>query len=254
MPLEPGDAVCLCDTKGRVVGLRVPEPDDVVRVPGLGVVPGGPLIETGYGGRMVLGSRELSVLRPTPALIASAVHHATQVVRAKDTGRILAETGIGAGSIVVEGGTGSGALTCALALAVGDGGRVHGHEPSDKNREVTRASLATFGLADRVELHGARLEDCTVTGADAFVADVPDPASVVPAAAEALAPGGSLAIYAPQVTQARDAAVAAREHDFMQVKALEVIERAWVVDENRARPDHDMLGHTAFLVFGVRGA
>ena len=252
MALRPGDPVCLVDARGRVVGLRAPAAGDVVRVPGLGVVPGTPLLEAGFGGELLLGSHELFVMRPTPALMARAVEHVTQVIHAKDAGRIIAEVGVRPGDTVVEGGTGSGALTSSLALLVGDTGHVHGHEPNGKHRDVTAASLETFGLAGRVTLWSEPLESTTVTGADAFIVDLPDPRSVVAAAARALAPGGRLAVYAPQVTQIQAVVQEARSAGFGDVHVLEVLERPWVVDAERVRPSHDMLGHTAFLMFGVR--
>ena len=64
------------------------------------------------------------VLQPSLSDILRSTKRSTQIIYPKDIGYILIMMGIGPGSIVLEAGTGSGALTTALAWSVGAEGQV----------------------------------------------------------------------------------------------------------------------------------
>ena len=69
------------------------------------------------------GGGRLTVLRPRLADYVLKMPRGAQVVYPKDIGQILVWADIRPGDVVLEAGTGSGALTCALLRAVGPGGR-----------------------------------------------------------------------------------------------------------------------------------
>ena len=68
---------------------------------------------------------------------------------------------------------------------------------------------------------------------------------------KALKNNGEMITYLPNITQVIEF-VNKLDNDFKLVKVVEVIEREWVVDEIRARPEHHGLMHTGFLVFARR--
>jgi tRNA (adenine57-N1/adenine58-N1)-methyltransferase len=59
----------------------------------------------------------------------------------KDIGYILVTMGIGPGTHVMEAGTGSGALTTALAWAVGPQGRVTSYEIRKEMQNLARKNM-----------------------------------------------------------------------------------------------------------------
>ncbi len=68
------------------------------------------------------------VHRPSHTDIQVAMGRNTQIIYPKDAATILVQASIGAGSRVVESGTGSAALTGILARAVGPTGHVYTYE------------------------------------------------------------------------------------------------------------------------------
>ena len=85
------------------------------------------------------------------------------------------------------------------------------------------------------------------------VLDVLEPWTVVPAAAEALAPGGVLLTYTPTVTQLMRVHEACEaDGRFADVATTETFQRGWDVDGLAVRPAHRMVAHTAFLTTARR--
>jgi tRNA (adenine57-N1/adenine58-N1)-methyltransferase len=76
---------------------------------------------------------------------------------------------------------------------------------------------------------------------------------VLPAAAAALRPGGVLVGYVATTTQLSRLVEALREHGgFTEPYAWETFMRGWHVVGLAVRPEHRMIGHTAFLVTARR--
>lgn len=223
------------------------------RVAGLGVVDSASFVGRNWGDAVTLGLREYVLTRPVLADHLRRAERKAQIILPKDAARILLETGLGAGDRVVEAGVGSGALTVVLAHAVAPNGRVHAYDLREDHLAVGRRNLEAAGLAHVVELKvGDVRQGVGERDVDAFVLDVPDPEAAIDAAQNALRPGGVLAVYVPLVGQLEKAVAAARAHGFLDVRALELLERAWVVHDRGSRPDFDMLGHTGFLLFARR--
>jgi tRNA (adenine57-N1/adenine58-N1)-methyltransferase len=84
---------------------------------------------------------------------------------------------------------------------------------------------------------------------DRVVLDMLSPWELLPAVAEVMTPGGSLAVYVATTTQMSRVVESARESAaFTEPSALEVLQRTWHVEGLSVRPDHRMVGHTGFLV------
>ncbi len=179
------------------------------------------------------------------------------VVYPKDAAQILMLGDIYPGATVVEAGAGSGALTCSLLRAVGPTGRVISYELRDDHAEVAernvdhllrRASRRTgsCGCGDVAD-HPA---DEVV---DRFILDLLSPWLVLPTAAAALRPGGVLIGYVATTTQLSRLVEGIREiGGFTEPAAWESLVRGWHVVGLAVRPEHRMIGHTAFLVTARR--
>lgn len=231
--------------------IRVPEQEGTVEVPGLGVLSGSLFAGVSWGQRVSLGRRSMRVFPVTPELAFETLNRGPQVIRPLDASRIAHACGVGPGAVIVEGGVGSGALTAYLAFLVGEEGRVHGFDARKDHLATARGNLGRVGLGDRVAWHHGDLEACEVA-CEAFVADVPAPEAVVPAAERCLEAGGRFAAYTPLVSQVEAVRRALDEHAFVRVRSLEQLSRDWVVHERGARPSFEMLGHSGFLTFATR--
>ena len=150
----------------------------------------------------------------------------TQIIYAKDAALIVMFSGIGPGSRVVESGTGTGALTTALAH---------------------------YGLLDYVEL---KLKD-VVTGiderdVDAVILDLAVPWLVVPQAYEALKPSGTIVSFSPTIDQVVKTVEVLREHNFACIETFECIMRGMQIERGKTRPQTLMTGHTGYITHARR--
>jgi tRNA (adenine57-N1/adenine58-N1)-methyltransferase len=210
----------------------------------------------------VIGAAEGSTLRSSKgmALVAMRPRLADHVLRMKrgaavmypkDAGALITWADIAPGCVVVEAGTGSGALTLALSRAVGPEGRVITVERREDHLRHAQKLIESFlgEIPSNIEFHLGEVEGIlSSNGPDRIILDIPDPWKVVPIAAEALIGGGTFACYLPnipQVQQVRDALW--QEKAFTGTETFEVMMRNWVIDDRSVRPDHRMIGHTGFL-------
>lgn len=166
------------------------------------------------------------------------------VMLPKDIGVILARTGINPLSKVVEAGSGSGFLTAHLANITT---RLVSYEKNEDWHNITRENLKFLGLK-------ARLKKKDITSGideknvDVIILDMEDPTRVVNHAHTALKSGGFLVCYSPHIPQVQ-ALVREAEKKFYHQATLEAIQREWIIEEQRVRPEHMGLLHTGFLTF-----
>jgi tRNA (adenine57-N1/adenine58-N1)-methyltransferase len=157
---------------------------------------------------------------------------------------------------VLEAGAGSGALTCSLLRAVGDEGRVVSYERREEFAAVARTNVERFfgGPHPAWDLRGGDVLDHPADEpADRIVLDMLAPWEVLGTVAAALVPGGVLVAYVATVTQLSRVVETLREQGgFTEPAAWETLVRPWHVVGLAVRPEHRMVGHTAFLVSARR--
>ncbi len=174
-----------------------------------------------------------------------------QIMTLKDIGAILAHAGVTKDSVVLDAGSGSGAVACALAVHAK---KVVTFDIDDRSLEATKTNVSFLSLKNVTVKKGNiyHTDEIKPAGAgkfDVFVLDVPQPWDALVTAQTMLKPGGFLASYSPQTTQVHAMVVAAKKMGFTHVQTIEIIQRSWQVDEQRCRPDFQSLGHTGFLTF-----
>lgn len=218
--------------------------EGVVDVSGeIGRPPGGTVVWLGASYRLV---------RPSLSDLLATLRRGAQIVIAKDAAHLAYLAGVAPGGRVAEAGAGSGALTIALAHAVGPGGRVTSYERRPDFLEAARRNVARAGLSSRVTLveRDVARDGIGPGPVDSVVLDLPEPWSVVPSAKEALVPGGYCATYTPTYNQLERTVRSLRAAGFDAVRAVELLERPIHVGDGGTRPEFEMLGHTGFLAGG----
>jgi tRNA (adenine57-N1/adenine58-N1)-methyltransferase len=193
------------------------------------------------------------LIRPRLADFVLKMKRSAQVVYPKDLGPILVYADIGPGMTVLEAGSGSGALTIGLSRAVGPTGKVVSVELREDHAAHARKAVERwFGqLPENIDLRvGDVSDEVESVGPDRIVLDLPEPWHVVEAAASHQPPGGLLAAYLPTVPQVQTVVEAATETGvFTEIEVKEFLVRDWNVAGRSVRPEHNMIGHTGFLVF-----
>jgi tRNA (adenine57-N1/adenine58-N1)-methyltransferase len=195
-------------------------------------------------------------LRPLLADYVLAMPRGAQVIYPKDAAQILMFGDIFPGARVLEAGAGSGALTCSLLRAVGEHGSVISYEVRADHAEHAAGNVERFfgAVAANWQLRVADLATHPADQpVDRVVLDMLHPWEVLPAASAALVPGGVLIIYVATTTQLSRTAEALREAGcYTEPQAWETLQRPWHTVGLAVRPEHRMVGHTAFLLSARR--
>jgi tRNA (adenine57-N1/adenine58-N1)-methyltransferase len=174
----------------------------------------------------------------------------TQITYPKDIAIIVMFSGIGSGSHVVEAGTGTGALTTALAHYVKPNGKVYSYEIRAEFLKTAEKNLRRAGLTDFVELKNkditAGIDEKDV---DAVILDLATPWLVVPQAYVALKPCGTIVSFSPTIDQVVKTAEALKENAFEDIETVECLMRGMQVERGKTRPQTLMTGHTGYITF-----
>jgi tRNA (adenine57-N1/adenine58-N1)-methyltransferase len=190
------------------------------------------------------------MLQPGLADLIRDTPRNTQILFPKDIGFIMLTLGIGPGVTVVEAGTGSGALTRAMAFAVGSEGRVITYEARPEMQQLAIKNLNRIGLADRVTFKLRDIaEGFDETAADALFLDVPNPHDYVNQVRAALKPGGFFGSILPTTNQVSRLLGALRQADFAFTEVVEIMMRYYRTEPDRLRPTDRMVAHTGYLIF-----
>jgi tRNA (adenine57-N1/adenine58-N1)-methyltransferase len=256
VPFEPGERVLLLDQRGRRYLVRL-EAGLVWHFHG-GAVPHDLILgaEEGTVVHSATGAA-LVCVRPRLADFVLKMPRGAQVVYPKDLAAILMYADVYPGARVLEAGTGSGALTLALARAAGPEGSVVSYEMRQEFAEKAARNVeAFFGkVPDWVSLRQGELSEVAATGErfDRVILDMPEPQGVLDTVQEVLRAGGLVCGFLPTTGQVQTLVLALQGRGFQQVETFEVLVRSWHVTERSVRPDHRMVGHTGFLTVGRAG-
>lgn len=175
------------------------------------------------------------------------LRRAPQTVIPKDFGAIIAETGLGKEDIVVDAGTGAGALACALANICK---KVITYDIRQEHIDVAKENIAFLGIKNVAIKNKDITKGIDEKNVDLITLDVPEPWQAVAAAKKALKIGGWLVAYTPTIIQASQFVDAIEKNDsFLFDSTIEIIKRNWIVEGRRLRPSSAEIGHTAFLTF-----
>jgi tRNA (adenine57-N1/adenine58-N1)-methyltransferase catalytic subunit len=190
--------------------------------------------------------KEMAVIEASFVDMYRRIKRGPQIIPAKDLGLIVSETGINHKSVVLEAGSGSGALTCFLAHLVK---KVYTYEIRDDFHEIAASNVKFLGLKNVVMRKGDIYSGIKEKNVDLVVLDLPEPWKVLPHFS-ALKHGGFLVSYSPTIPQVGDFISEVRRiPGLMYLKTVEIIERDWEVEDRKIRPKSQAIGHSGFLTF-----
>ncbi|MDP3917446.1 MAG: methyltransferase [Nanoarchaeota archaeon] len=167
------------------------------------------------------------------------------VINAKDAGAIIAYTGINSKSKIVDAGSGSGFLASYLSNITSN---ITTYEKNKLHFDIAKSNLKQINPKIKIKNKDIS-EGIDEKSLDLITLDLPDPENILKHAEKSLKSGAYLVCYLPNITQVQSLVKKSEPYNFILEKVLETIEREWIVQDKICRPEHNMLGHTAFLVF-----
>jgi tRNA (adenine57-N1/adenine58-N1)-methyltransferase catalytic subunit len=167
------------------------------------------------------------------------------VVIAKDAGSIIANTGINPKSKIVDAGSGSGFLAAYLSNISQN---VTTYEKNTKHFNIAKANLKKLNSNAKIKNKDVS-EAIDEKNLDLITLDLPEPSKILKHAEKSLKSGAYLVCYLPNITQVQELIKKSKSFNFYLEKTIETIERPWKITKEICRPEHQILGHTAFLVF-----
>jgi len=217
-----------------------------------GIVKLDTLIGKSYGEKVVSSlDFDFWILKPTTYDYIMRVERPTQIMYPKDIGIILLKLGICSGKIVVEAGTGSAAMTIAIATAVKPEGHLYTYEVRPEFAEIAERNLRRADVIDYVTIRNldasAGFKEKNV---DAVTIDIGEPWKVLSHAYDCLKGGCPLASFSPTVNQVERTVTALKQIGFIDVDTIECLVRTMRVEEGKTRPATTMIGHTGYVTFG----
>ncbi len=190
------------------------------------------------------------LLQPSLADLLKDIPRSTQILYPKEIGFILVTMGIGPGQHVMEAGTGSGALTAAMAFAVGSQGKVTTYEARPEMQRVAIRNVQRLGVEGQVDFKLKDIgEGFDETGVDALFLDLVNPFDYIAQVRTALKLGGFFGCILPTANQVTKLLVALRQNDFAFIDVLEILMRYYKPEADHFRPVDRMIAHTGFLIF-----
>jgi len=190
------------------------------------------------------------LLQPALGDLITSTRRTTQILYPKDIGFILVTMGIGPGQHILEAGTGSGAMTTALANAVGPQGHVTTYEVRPEMLNLARKNLSNLGLEERVTFKLADIKNgFEERNIQALFMDIPTPEKFLPQVRESLNSGGFFGCILPTTNQLSELLPVLRHENFAFIEICEILLRYYKPVAKRLRPTDRMVAHTGFLVF-----
>lgn len=208
------------------------------------------IARAGWGGVVSRGRTHFHILPPTPEDFPEVLSRGAQIITVKDASRIISMLGVRSGMRLLEGGSGSGHMTCYLAWHLAPEGLLYSYERSRKHLEVAVQNVKMLGLERWVEFREADVAEVRERELNGAILDIADPERVISKVAEALRPGSPLVCYLPTVNQLERAGSAMVEAGFVDIKAVELMEREMSLKEGALRPEISGIKHTAYLLRG----
>ncbi len=177
------------------------------------------------------------LLKPTPELWVKSLNHRTQIVHELDIAYVTCQLQLRPNMIVLEAGTGSGAMSHALCRILAPHGQLHTYDFHKDRVLQARSDFDKNGLSHLITVHhgdvcetGFGLADKGIL-ANAIFLDLPEPWKAIPHAVAAIRSNGRIATYSPCIEQSQRTIEQLKKCGFHSIQTVEVRLREHYVDE-----------------------
>lgn len=193
--------------------------------------------------------KKFFVMEPNFTDLVRKMKREPQMPLLKDVAIIIAYSGIGKESKVVDAGTGSGLLAASMGRVASN---VVSYEKNPRFAELAKENMEFLGISN-VKIKNKDIEEgIKERNLDLITLDLPEPWRLLNHAEKSLKQGGFLVTYLPTISQVSRFVEEAIKYSFIIIKTIEIMERGWHVEGVKLRPKTQMIGHTAFLTFARR--
>lgn len=189
---------------------------------------------------------ELAAFAPSFLDLYKKIRRAPQIIPLKDLGSIITETGINKASVIVDSGTGSGALAAFLAAIAK---KVTSYELRKDFAEIAAENAKMLKLKNLIIKNRDIYLGIDEKKVDVITLDLPEPWKALGPASKAMKKGGFVVSYSPSIPQVSDFVAASLKEGFLHLKTIEVIQREWEFEERVIRPKSQPIGHSGFMTF-----
>ena len=207
------------------------------------------LIGKEYGTRVASSmNTEFVALKPTLRDYVFKIRRKTQITYPKDIALILMFSNAGPGSQIVEAGTGTGALTTALAYHIRPTGHVYTYEIRPEFIKLAEKNLERARVSEYVTVKEKDItEGIHEKDMDAVILDLATPWLVITHAYKALKGSGLLVSFSPTIDQVQKTVTALEEDNFVDIQTVECLMRGMQIAKGKTRPQTLMTGHTGYI-------
>lgn len=211
------------------------------------------LVGKEFGEKINLGLRNAYLIKPSMIDGIFSLKRSTQIVYPKDMAFILLTLDIKPGDVVYEAGTGTGVMTSILSRQVGESGKVISYEKRSDFLEKAQKNVRRLGFIERVTFVAGEIAECEMRQrADAFFLDVPEPSTSLETSIMILKGSGRICVICPTTNQVQETIGILRDLGVIDIQVWEMMARNYKTNPERFRPEDRMIGHTTYLVFGIK--
>lgn len=193
--------------------------------------------------------REFKVIKPNINDYIDFMKRRCSILLPKDIGNVIAYTGVGYGSKILDSGTGAASIALHFGNIVGDKGMVYSYEIREDFAEIAIENIENFGLKNIQVKNKDIKEGIDENNLDLVFLDLPKPYEIFEDVYSSLKYGGFLVVYAPYIEQVQISVRISKKVGFKEIIALETIQREIEVKDKGTRPKTRMAGHTGYLIF-----
>ncbi len=205
------------------------------------------------GDSVLISGVTYDIMEYNPSWFSSVARRGAQIIHPKDCGYIIARAGVRPGNRILEAGIGSGALSSALLWALGGTGRLFTMDVNEEAIKIGKDNVRRFQASENWEpMKGDVRSDGLPDDLDCVILDIPDPWNALNNVVRSLKSGGMLVTYSPTYNQSESTVVKMNTTGMRVLETSEIIQRNLLVRKGATRPDHRMLGHTAFITFALK--